>query len=74
MSMQYVIGKPCEQCIEKDEKEHGLQYLMEEDTTKIFNSHKEAYRWIQMNIHIEDQEETMIIPLGEVLAWDGEKL
>ena len=30
MSMQYVIGRPCKQCIEKEKEEHGLGYLMEE--------------------------------------------
>ena len=81
MSMQYVIGRPCKQCIEKEKEEHGLGYLMEEGSqqdgkgiTKVFNSHKEAKKWVQNNLHIEDQEETMIIPLGEVPAWDGKKL
>jgi hypothetical protein len=80
MSIQYVIARPCKECMEKEEEEYGLSYLMEEEgqgdkgITKVFNSHKEAKKWLKHNIHAEDHEETMIIPLSEVPEWDGEKL
>ena len=81
MSIQYVIARPCKECMEKEEEEHGLSYLMEEDNhqegkgiTKVFNSQKEAKRWLRDNIHPEDQKDMMIIPLNEVPEWDGKQL
>tara|TARA_R110002096_G_scaffold95469_2_gene213997 strand:- start:1265 stop:1528 length:264 start_codon:yes stop_codon:yes gene_type:complete len=83
MITQYVIARPCQACIaeEQDKKgssDHGLSYLMEEDShdqdkpiTKIFDTKKQAEYWLQHNVHPEDIAETMIIPLGEVPEWDG---
>ena len=75
MSLQYVIAR---QCIGSGNTH--LAYLMEDDchqgksVTKVFNSQKQAKKWLRKNIHTEDHEEIMIIPLSEVPDWDCEKL
>jgi hypothetical protein len=72
MTIEYVLGRDCDQCRDEDEDcPMGIQYMYEEDDrnntryVKIFFSREEATKYIYEELGM-DESEVMIIPKKEM--------